>query len=159
MQLTGKRVLDEIISRIKHSRYYLITLDSTTDESHVDQLTLVFRYMEHTTPVERFVKFVPNQCHKAQEMYDVLTEFLDTHEIDIKHCRGQSYDTASVMSGRYNGLQAKVAAENDVATWIPCAGHSVNLAGKATPECRPAAVGFFECIEAIFFFHCIHTSL
>ena len=62
--------------------------------------------MEHTTPVERFVKFMPNQSHKAQDMYDCLTEFLDTHEIDIKHCLGQSYNNASAMSGKYNGLQA-----------------------------------------------------
>ena len=84
----GKRILDEITSRIKHSRYYSITLDSTKDESHVDRLTLVFRYMEHATSVERFVKFIPNQGHKAQDRYDGLTEFLDTHEIYIKHCRG-----------------------------------------------------------------------
>ena len=37
VQLAGKRVLGEIISRIRHTRYYLITLDSTIDESHVDQ--------------------------------------------------------------------------------------------------------------------------
>ena len=48
VQLKGKRVLDEIISRVKHSRYYLITLDSTTDESHVDQLTLDFHGAHYT---------------------------------------------------------------------------------------------------------------
>ena len=57
VQLMGKRVLDEIVSRIKRSRYYSVTLDSTPDEGHVDQLTLVFRFMENTTPVERFFAF------------------------------------------------------------------------------------------------------
>ena len=85
----GKRVLDEIVSRMKRSRYYSVTLDSTPEEGHVDQLTLVFRFMENTTPVERFVTFMPNQGHKA-EMFDGLMKFLDTHGIDIKHCRGQS---------------------------------------------------------------------
>ena len=42
VQLMGKRALDDIISRIKHSRYYSITLDSSTDESHVDQLVFFF---------------------------------------------------------------------------------------------------------------------
>ena len=50
IQLMGKQVLDEIISRIKKSKYYSISL-----EGHVDQLTLIFRYMENTIPVERFV--------------------------------------------------------------------------------------------------------
>ena len=64
--------------------------------------------MENTTPVERFVTFMPNQGHKAQEMYDGLTKFLTLHGIDMQNCRGQTYDNASAMSGRYNGLQAKV---------------------------------------------------
>ncbi|MEL7308383.1 MAG: DUF4371 domain-containing protein, partial [Pseudomonadota bacterium] len=65
--LMGNEVLNEIISRIKLSKYYSISLDSTPDEGHVDQLSVIFRYMEHDAPVERFVKFLPNQGHKAQE--------------------------------------------------------------------------------------------
>ena len=57
VQLMGKRALDEIVSRIKRSSYYSVTLDSTPDEGHVDQLTLAFRFMKKTTPVERFVAF------------------------------------------------------------------------------------------------------
>ena len=140
VRLMGNEVLREIISRIKVSKYYSISLDSTPDEGHVDELTLIFRYMEHDTPVERFVKFLPNQGHKAQEMFEGLMEFLTNNGIDIQNCRGQSYDNATPMSGRYNGLQAKVAAENPHAVWIPCAGHSLNLVGKAAAECCQAAI-------------------
>lgn len=38
-------VLNKIISRIKLSKYFSISLDSTPDEGHIDQLTLVFRYI------------------------------------------------------------------------------------------------------------------
>ena len=133
VQLMGKRVLVEIVSRIKRSRYYSVTLDPTPDEGHVDKLTLVVRFMENTTPVERFVTFMPNQAHKTEDMFDGLMQFLDTHGIDndIQHCRGQSYDNASAMGGRYNGLQAEVAAKNNLAAWIHCAGHSLNLVASA----------------------------
>ena len=99
IQMMGKRVLEEIIGRLKKSKYYSISLDSTPAESHTDQLTLIFHFMENTEPVERFVTFMPNQGHKAQEMLDGLVKFLDTHEISLKNCRGQSYDNASAMSG------------------------------------------------------------
>jgi len=121
IELMGKRVLSEIVSRIKESRYYSISLDSTPDEGHIDQLTLVFRYMEKAFPVERFVQFMPNQGHKAQDMSDGLVTFFNEHGIDISNCRGQSFDNAAAMSGRYNGLQAKVAEKNNLASWIPCA--------------------------------------
>ena len=118
----------------------------------MDQLTLVFRFMENTTPVERFVTFMPNQGHEAEDMFDWLMQFLDTHGIDIQHYRGQSYDNASAISGRYNGLQAKVAAKNNLAAWIPCAGHSLNLVVKAAAECCTAAVSFFDILECVYIF-------
>ena len=143
------QVLNEIILCIKLSKYYSLSLDSTPDEGHIDQLTLIFRYMEHDTPVERFVKFVPNQGYKAQEMFEGLMKFLADHDIHIHNCCGQSYDNASAMSGRYNVLQAKVAVVNYHAVWIPCAGHSLNLVGQASAECCQAAVAFFDFLEAI----------
>ena len=135
------------MSRIKRARYYSVTLDSTPDEGHVDQLTLVFRFMENTTPVERFVTSMPSQGHKAEDMFDGLMQCLDTHGIDIQHCRGQSYDNASDMSGRYNGLHAKVAAKSNLVAWIPCAGHSLNLVVKAAAERCTAAVSFFDILD------------
>ena len=123
----------------------------------MDQLTLIFRFMENTTPVERCVTFMPNHGHKAEDMFDGLMQFLDTHRIDIQHCRGQSYDNASAVSGRYNGLQAKVAAKNNLAAWIRRAGHSLNLVVKAAAECCTAAVSFFDILECIL--HSIYTSL
>ena len=157
VQQMGQHVMNEIVSRIKVSRYYAISLDSTTDESHVDQLTLVFRYMEKAEPVERFLKFMPNQGHKAQDMLDGLLNFLTSHMIDIRQCRGQSYDNASAMSGKYNGLQAKVTELNPLAAWIPCAGHSLNLVGLAAAESCTAAAAFFTFLEDLYVFFTAST--
>ena len=60
-------------------------------------------------------------------MFDALVEFLREHDLDIRDCRGQSYDIASAMSGIYNGLQAKVIEMSSAAAWIPCTAHSLNL--------------------------------
>lgn len=106
-----EQVLEEVIARVKRSKYYSISLDSTPDESHVDQLTLVLRYMENDGPVERFVTFMADTGHKAEDMFDALMEFLQAHDLDITDCRGPSYDNASAMSGIYNGLQAKVGSK------------------------------------------------
>ena len=89
------------------------------------------------------MKFLPNQGHKAQEMFEELMKFLANHGIDIHNCRGQSYETASVISRKYNGLQAKVAAENHHAVWITCSGHSLNLVKQAAAECCQGIVAIF----------------
>ena len=154
----GLAVFNEIVLRIKKSKYFSVSVDSTPDESHMDQLTVIFRYMENDSPVERFVTFLPNQGHKSQEMFDGLVKLLSEFEIDLQNCRGQSYDNASAMSGKFNGLQAKVAAVNPLAYWLPCAGHSLNLVGKAAAECCTQAIAFFDFLEAIFVFFTASTK-
>uniref|UniRef100_UPI00358E3B13 uncharacterized protein n=1 Tax=Myxine glutinosa TaxID=7769 RepID=UPI00358E3B13 len=152
LSLMGSRVLNEITSHIKESKYYSILLDSTPDETHVDQLTLVFRYMEGGNPVERFLTFIPNAGHKAEDMFIALMTFLELHEIDIKNCRGQSYDSANAMSGKYSSFQARVKEENKKATWIPCVSHSLNLVGKTAAECCSTAVSFFDFLQQLHIF-------
>ena len=61
------------------------------------------------------------------------------------------------MSGMYNGLQAKVAAKNNLAAWIPCAGHSLNLVVKAAAECCTAAVSFFDILECVYSSQHLHN--
>ncbi len=47
--------------------------------------------------------------------------------LDIMNCRGQSYDNASYMAGRYSSLQARLKAMNNYAGYVPCSAHSLNL--------------------------------
>ena len=61
-----------------------------------------------------------NKGRGAQEMFNALMEFLKIRDLDLVNRRGQSYDNASAMSGKCNGLQAKVKEKNSLASWISC---------------------------------------
>ena len=91
----GKHVLDVTVVRIEKSLYSSISLDSTHNEGRIAQSTLVFRYMWEVTVVEQFVTFMPNQSHKAQDVFNGLMKFLSDHDINISYCRGQSFDNAA----------------------------------------------------------------
>lgn len=46
---------------IKEARYFSISIDSTPDISHIDQLSFIIRYVnDQGEPVERFVCFIDN---------------------------------------------------------------------------------------------------
>jgi len=77
ISLMSARLLQEIVSRISMSKYYSVSLDIIPDEGHIDQLTLVFRYIEGSSPVERFFTFMPNRGHKAFGMFNALHKFLE----------------------------------------------------------------------------------
>lgn len=80
----AKFVKNEIISQIKSPKYFSLSVDSTPDVAHVDQLSIVFGAFLSET---------------------ILQVLIDN---DINNCRSQTYDNARNMSGKYSGLQARI---------------------------------------------------
>ena len=63
----------------------------------------------------------------VDSLFLVLKDVLIRFNLDLKDCRGQGYDGASNMAGRFRGLQALVAAEETRAIYVHCFAHSLNL--------------------------------
>ena len=81
-------------------------------------------------------------------MADLVHKYLTTElQLDFNECRGQSYDNAANMAGRYNGMQQKSLERNEFAKFIPCAGHSLNLLGRSAVDCCLDAVNCFGIIN------------
>ncbi|CAH0559508.1 unnamed protein product [Brassicogethes aeneus] len=106
LNILSNRIIDEIVTQLKANKYYSISVDSTPDVTHNDQLTLILRYCNKKGfPVERFVGFYKNSGHGAQELEETVINMLKSLNLDIKNCRGQSYDNASNMSASATQLQ------------------------------------------------------
>lgn len=100
-------IIKIILKELKAAKYYSLIVDSTPDIANVDQLVIALRYvLPSGVPTERFLIFIPNSGHKSEEMSNVVMDFLNSHNIPIENCRGQSYDNARNMSGEYSGLQS-----------------------------------------------------
>lgn len=157
IDIMGQQVLLAILDEIKGSKYYSISVDSTPDISHIDQLTFTVRYICGSEPVERFLEFIPIFSHSSENLADTVIEFLHKNNIPLSNCRGQSYDNASNMSGRYTGLQARIRDHNEFAIYIPCAGHSLNLVGVKAAECGQEIVSFFDFVQRLYSFFSAST--
>jgi len=144
----------KIVSEIKESIYFGISIDSTPDIAHIDQLTIIIRYTTtgQGKVIERFLGFVPIEHHDGKYLFNVLNKILSDNNIDISKCRSQSYDNASNMSGIYSGVQARFLEVNKLAEWVPCAAHSLNLVGSVTVECCTEAIKFFSVVQSIYTF-------
>ena len=151
-------VTAKIISDTKKAKYFSISVDSTPDISHVDQLTFILRYVnKEGCPEERFIKFIPNTGHKGEEMITHVLSTLEDYGLDILNCRGQSYDNASNMSGLNSGLQARVKVVNPLVEYVPCAAHTLNLVGKCAVESCPGAIHFFAVLKHLYTFFSAST--
>jgi len=86
INVMGKQGLKEIVNEVKLAKYFSISVDSTPDLSHVDQLTFIIRYVKDCVPVERFLKFIPIKEHKSEYLAETILSFLESHGIPIKDC-------------------------------------------------------------------------
>lgn len=60
-------------------------------------LTFNVRYVKDGGPIEKFLQFLPMDEHNAQYIADTILNFLESLDILIKDCHGQSYDNAPNM--------------------------------------------------------------
>ena len=139
ISLMGSKVLDKIIDELGSAKFYLVSVDSTPDVTHSDQLPFILPYVFPTEPKERFLRYLPMIGHTGQVIAEMILGFLEKYGIDISNCRGQSYDNASNMSGKYIGVQTIIKQQSQYASFIPSAAHSLILVGKGSVECSPVA--------------------
>ena len=129
-------------------------MDSNHGIAHVDQLTLVLRYLENAKPMERSLGYVAIKSHKSEPLTSCILDTLKALALGIALCCGKSYDNnASNMSGKHSGVEARIKAVNSCAPYVPCASHSLNLAGNAAAECYREAVvvlSFFAIVREIY---------
>ena len=90
------------------SIYVSISVDSTPDISHVDQLTIIVRYLKEYSIVDRIITSVEIHSQAGLDFTNVLLKFFKKFRINIKNYCGQSYDNASNMSARYTGIQVYI---------------------------------------------------
>ncbi|XP_050066296.1 zinc finger MYM-type protein 1-like [Aphis gossypii] len=158
IQLITKKMKNTIIQELMKSKYFSISVDSTPDISHVDQLSFMVRYVQHNgEPIDRFLCFTPNTGHKAEQLVDAILNILKVYNIDIANCLGRAYDNASNMSGIHTGLQARIKTLSPLAYFVPCAAHSLNLVGTSAAECCSNASSFFGLIQQLYNFFTAFT--
>lgn len=113
---------------------------------------LCLRYCKGLEIKERFIGFI--DCSYKQDADTLSQTMLDY----LKLCNlnpqviivAQSYDGASVMSGRFNGLQVKIKEKHPHAIYTHCMAHRVNLV--VLDMCKIVKVLIFKFPIYIFIF-------
>lgn len=92
------------------------------------------------------------QSHKADSIFETVSQYLEENGVDLLDCRGMGSDNASNMSGKYAGFQAHLKNTNKNCHFVPCAGHSLNLVGSSAVDCCKEAINFFGVLQKLYNF-------
>ena len=162
IELLGKKVKHIILEEMKAAKYFSILLNSIPDVSHIDQMALIVRYVKvdgsEVQIKESFLNFFPLHKKNANEITKSILDEFQQNGLDIMMCRGQAYDNASTMVGIRSGVQCRIKQINSKTIFIPCAHHSLNLAGVHAVASSKHSATFFAVVEKVYFFFSASTQ-
>jgi hypothetical protein len=76
----------------------------------MEQLSVTIRYVDVTNEnngieiCEWFLRFTSLVDSSGKGLTDVILKFLEENKLELKHCRGQGYDSAANMKGKNSGV-------------------------------------------------------
>ena len=125
----GEWIQQQILSEIKDATFFSVCADEAADCSNKEQLPLVLRFVDKVNTIcEVFVEFVVcDTGTTGQAIAEKILEALKRYGLDISCLRGQCYDGAGNMAGKYKGAAKVVQDTCPKAVYVHCAAHVLNL--------------------------------
>lgn len=160
--LVESEIKKNIISDISSAPFFSLILDSTQDVSKVDQVSTIYRYVhiekdELGIPKsieikEDFIGFSEAEGGTGEAMEEQTIEIFKENGLDIDKFREIGLDGAASMSGKHNGLQARLRKRQKKAKYVHCASHNLNLVVNDSVKNIPEIRQFFEMLESLYTF-------
>jgi len=135
LNIIAKSIIRDIATEIRSQPQlqYSIIIDGTQDITGTEQESICLRYVDHNLiPHEEFVGLYEVSLTTGQNLANVAKDVLLRLNLSLDGLRGQTYDGAANMSGKYSGAQAYISQAQPLALYVHCGPHCVNLITQAT---------------------------
>ncbi len=123
-------ILKKLVASVNSAKCFTVLADETTDISQTEQVSIAVRYvdeMEYKIK-EVFLQFVPVIDTSGKNLAEVIESSLINFGLNMDYLRGQGYDGAAAMKGKFQGVQAHLKRKYPLAIYTHCVMHSLNLA-------------------------------
>ena len=126
---TGEWIRKQIIQEVQNAKFFSVSADEAADCSNKEQLPLVLRFVDATNSIrEEFVEFVfCDTGTSGSAIADKILEGLEEYGLNVNYLRGQAFDGAGNMAGKYRGAAAIIQSTCPKAVYVHCAAHCLNL--------------------------------
>ena len=128
ISLIGHDILRGIVFDIQRGQWFSVLGDETTDIANKEQFGVSIRCVDEKYEIhEECLGFfqVPNITGATLTM--TLKDVLTRINLPLELCRGQAYDGAANMLGKWKGLATAIRKEEARAIPIHCLAHCLNL--------------------------------
>lgn len=89
---------------------------------------------------------------RGNSFQNLVIALVEENNLKLENFRGQGYDGAANMSGRFNGLQSRILKRNPKALYVHCQAHCLNLVLVESAKLNICFVSFFNLVEKLYVF-------
>ncbi|KAK1410977.1 hypothetical protein QVD17_37520 [Tagetes erecta] len=145
----AKEVTKIICEEIKGDVFGLL-VDESSDVSLKEQMAVVVRYVDKLGVVkESFIGIVHVTNTNSSTLKEAILSLLANNQLSIDQVRGQGYDGASNMRGKFNGLKSLILRDNPSAHYIHCFAHQLQLVIVAVAKKHEGVKTFYEYLSMV----------
>ena len=103
-------IQENILEEVREAKFLSVCADEAADSSNKEQLSLMLRFVDKTGVVrEEFISFLLCEFGTTGEaLSKIIITALSKYALDVGYLRGQSYDGAGNMAGKYEGVAAQI---------------------------------------------------
>ena len=150
----GKWIRDKILLEVQSAKFFAVIADEAADCSNKEQLPLVLRFVDKEDVIrEEFVDFIfCDTGTTGSAIAAKILEALNNYGLDLDFLRGQAYDGAGNMAGKYRGAAAVIQSSHPNAVYVHCAAHTLNLCVVAASSVQCIKNMMSTMVEICLFF-------
>lgn len=129
IETVGNYISSKIIAEVKQTRMFSVMADGAADTSNKENLSLVLRYVDSSKNIrEEFVGYrLCGDETTGNAIRVLIINLVRDLGLTMDNCRGQSYDGAGNMAGRYVGASTLIQHQFPKAIYVHCMNHRFNL--------------------------------
>ena len=129
IEIISHNVLEGLLHRIRKSYLYSVICDGSRDCSGLAQEVLCVRWVNSELEPEETLLGLYDMSHDTSglSIANMIFDVLCRCQLSIEQLRGQTFDRAANMSGKYKGAQAIIAERQPLAPFVHCISHCINL--------------------------------
>lgn len=128
IDILGDQIRGRLLAEIRSATYFAVLADEVTDASNMEQISIVIRFVDSSNVIqEAFLSFVECDNITGETLAGLILQSLRNWDLDAANIRGQGYDGAANMAGKFKGVQARILEINEKALYFHCAAHCLNL--------------------------------
>ena len=149
-------VKEVVMTKMRDSPTFSLMIDESTDVSVLKQLVVYGRAVVDGKLESHFLGMRDLADGRAMTIERSLLEFLNDNGLEITNMSSFGSDGANVMTGRREGVAARLKRLNSNLISIHCVAHRLALAAGQASETIPYLRKFKEILSNLFYFY--HNS-